>query len=487
MIFTNTLVTVLLVLSASSIQANPVGGVPSIPSKRPGNQIKAGNQILAGLPSLGNVLAIGTTGNTTTGNTTPGNTTTGNTTPGNTTTGNTTNTNSAFDEAKKKGKTLYETLQKARSSPSDKDNTKNVYDTAYTELFPNGKNPVEAPLDLRSILKEQNLPTNTYYDVEVQNKPKQPRIPGLRIFGSYFDPTNGVIIADNNDRNNDVLPKPQQLFWSDAVFQGLSKLALQNKVPVVVKYVFQHFITNANTINVIAEVLKHTKEPGKPSTWTLKDNADDFYALIGCDNGKGLPRLLGDYSKTLKSPNILQIILIPGKTSSLLYKVGADSQSSTPNPPSSTPTRTVKPINPPSAPSCFPSPTAHVQDAHEGYEHDAANAFCKHYATNIRRDKVDTEKEEKPWLHQGDDATDDNASALPPREIFYHANGAQYEFKIKSLDGCPAPDGYNLDEPIKGYKCETILVNAWKTCYGNAGRGGVVTAGCLTYSAHPKH
>ncbi|MCJ1438653.1 hypothetical protein MMC27_008043 [Xylographa pallens] len=462
MIFTNILVAVSLLLSASPIQANPVGGVQSIALKRPANQNKVGNQIIAALPSLGKASAKGVAGATA-------------------------NTNSDFDDAKKKGKALYEALQRARSNPSDKD-TKTVYNTYYTELFPNGKDPIMASYDLRPYLTDRNLPTNTYYDVEVTSKSDKPSTQQLAIvFDNYFDPTNGVIIAEINDRRKDTVAKDRQLFWSDAVFQGISQRAVNAKVPVVVKYVFRHGITNLNTKNIISEVLKHTKDAGKPSTWTLKDNADDFYALVGSDNGKGVPRLLGDYSKTLKSTNILKIILIPDKKPSLLFEIGADSQTSTPNPPGSPPTGTIKPVNPPSAPSCFPSPTAHVQDAHEGYEHEAAKVFCTHYAKDIRRNKVDTEKEEKPLLHQGDDAADDNASAIPLSESFYYANGVQYEFKIKSIDGCPAPDGYNLDEPIKGYKCETILVNAWKTCYGNAGRGGVVTAGCLTYSAHPKH
>ena len=151
------------------------------------------------------------------------------------------------------------------------------------------------------------------------------------------------------------------------------------------------------------------------------------------------------------------------------------------------PSETIKPVDPPSAPRCFPSPRAHVQDAHEGYEHKAARAFCQRFANGVRRNKVNTGKEEIPVIHTGDDAADDNASATPSRKSFYYANGTQYEFKIKSIDGCPAPDGYNLNEPIKGYKCEKILVDVWKTCYGNAGRGGIITAGCLTYSAHPKY
>lgn len=57
----------------------------------------------------------------------------------------------------------------------------------------------------------------------------------------------------------------------------------------------------------------------------------------------------------------------------------------------------------------------------------------------------------------------------------------QFLASIISVDGCVS-DGYNLGEPLTGVKCEDIMYDCWKMCTGNKGRGGSITAGCLTYS-----
>lgn len=55
--------------------------------------------------------------------------------------------------------------------------------------------------------------------------------------------------------------------------------------------------------------------------------------------------------------------------------------------------------------------------------------------------------EEVPGPVLGNDRADDN-----------------YDFKVASVDGCPAPGGYNLAEPVKGTSCETVMDTAWEHC-----------------------
>ena len=57
----------------------------------------------------------------------------------------------------------------------------------------------------------------------------------------------------------------------------------------------------------------------------------------------------------------------------------------------------------------------------------------------------------------------------------------QFIASIISVDGCTS-GGYNLGEPLTGLKCEDIMYACWKSCTGNKGRGGSITAGCLKYS-----
>ncbi|MCJ1328571.1 hypothetical protein MMC10_005248 [Thelotrema lepadinum] len=61
-----------------------------------------------------------------------------------------------------------------------------------------------------------------------------------------------------------------------------------------------------------------------------------------------------------------------------------------------------------------------------------------------------------------------------------------YDLKLKSVPGCLAPGGYNLREPVRGVKCEEVLFEAWSKC-DNKGRGGTITAGCLSYGIHARY
>lgn len=65
----------------------------------------------------------------------------------------------------------------------------------------------------------------------------------------------------------------------------------------------------------------------------------------------------------------------------------------------------------------------------------------------MKTPKVSIAQEFDPRIHPGNDAKDDNM-----------------EFKVNSVDNCPAPDGYNLAEPVKGNKCSDILFAAWSNC-----------------------
>ncbi|MCJ1383854.1 hypothetical protein MMC17_006968 [Xylographa soralifera] len=130
----------------------------------------------------------------------------------------------------------------------------------------------------------------------------------------------------------------------------------------------------------------------------------------------------------------------------------------------------VQPAIPPTQPVCNAKPSGYYQDAHSGAVHVAAKAFCRKDATTVVRSKfMRIGFEEVPTRHpSGSDAADDN-----------------YDFKINSVDGCPAPNGYNLKEPVRGTTCEDVMYTAWSHC-NNEGRGGSITAGCLTYGIHPR-
>jgi len=109
----------------------------------------------------------------------------------------------------------------------------------------------------------------------------------------------------------------------------------------------------------------------------------------------------------------------------------------------------VKPVIPPSQPTCNPTPNKHYEDSHEQMVHSASRAFCKRFADKTVLDKQVRigENENPAFTPPGNDAADDH-----------------YIFKIRSVDGCPASNGYNLRNPVKGSTCEDVMFTAWKHC-----------------------
>lgn len=368
-----------------------------------------------------------------------------------------------WDDAVKKGKDLLNALSNAHKNPTDK-SSKDKYDKYYTESLPDKKEGQSSPAyDIKPILKTLNLRQDGYTNVEVAGRPTDKVKNPKTAYDSFFDSKTGVIIAENNDRSLDPnRGDPQkELFLTDIWFQGMAKRASEAKDTLTVKYVFRHAIINQETKDIIKEAYKRAKIDLKQShEWTFKDNQDEFAAMLATDNGKGIPRILTDYSRTLKDYNVLTLNTISNANDKgelqkpiMWFKLGTEEKSSGSPPPRPTPSSTVAPVNPPSAPRCNPTPTGHYQDAHEMVLDQAAYQFCRTYAdkkiaTTPKVNIVGTfNPPRREYMALGDDAKDDN-----------------YELIIKSVPGCMAIGGFNLAEPVKGHTCRDILIDAWKNC-----------------------
>ena len=221
--------------------------------------------------------------------------------------------NDNWNAAVKNGKELLAILEVAHMKPHDKE-TKDRYDKYYSEVLPDRKEGQSEPsYDVKPILNELHLPSTGYTSVEVMGKPTKEVTHPQKAYDNNFDPKHGVIIADDNKSKDDPNRgnKNAELFLTDIWFQGMAKRAAIAKASTTVKYIFRHAITNAGTKEIIKEAYTRTHTPFKAHKWTLKDNPDEFHALIGTDNGKGVPRILTDYSKTLENYDILSINTFP--------------------------------------------------------------------------------------------------------------------------------------------------------------------------------
>lgn len=122
--------------------------------------------------------------------------------------------------------------------------------------------------------------------------------------------------------------------------------------------------------------------------------------------------------------------------------------------PSSTETvPTVNPVNPPSEPSCYPSPTSDYQDAHEENVERITFEFCRIFANSVVTDP--TVSIVKQF------GMDESAQREDKNDLIDDV----YDITIKSVENCkPEGEGFNLAEPVPGHSCQEILFNAWLNC-----------------------
>ena len=122
----------------------------------------------------------------------------------------------------------------------------------------------------------------------------------------------------------------------------------------------------------------------------------------------------------------------------------------------------VAPVDPPSQPSCVPSPTNSVKDAREGEMQKAAKYFCDGYASNTNAQApINIAQTIIAGTRTEGRATVDIAYLYPPN---IGNQDDVYDIKLTSVDNCTPTNGFDLASPVKDNQCVDILHRAWKNC-----------------------
>ena len=128
---------------------------------------------------------------------------------------------------------------------------------------------------------------------------------------------------------------------------------------------------------------------------------------------------------------------------------------------STLPTPTVvAPVDPPSEPSCVPSPTDSVKDAHKKDEQLASQYFCDKYSNDTDAQApiliAHTIMAGVYYELYFDEAYDYSPDIGNQDNV--------YDISVTSVPNCTPPNGFNLASPVADTQCADILVNAWKQC-----------------------
>ena len=129
------------------------------------------------------------------------------------------------------------------------------------------------------------------------------------VYECAVDRSGYFLVALNNRKD-----KGETTHWSEVAFSVLRYYrALKNDDPSKLKYVVRHNVKNADTKAIIDEAYKNSHETLNETPFAWTKEIDAFYALLGTVNGKGVVRMLTDYSKSLGHKTIGSIFTAQSK------------------------------------------------------------------------------------------------------------------------------------------------------------------------------
>ena len=117
------------------------------------------------------------------------------------------------------------------------------------------------------------------------------------IYTNWFDPNNGVVIANLNDKSNDVNAEEDKMSPSEILWQSWCRVANRNSVPVSnLRAIVRYFIANEASQRVIKDVLNHSFSSRDVEDHLGYTELDDgFFAILGSVNGASSMRMLLDH------------------------------------------------------------------------------------------------------------------------------------------------------------------------------------------------
>ena len=152
--------------------------------------------------------------------------------------------------------------------------------------------------------------TDTLFTFRETTSAKDPSANNI-CFQHNFLVSKGIVIAENNERPKDMVPKADQLSWSDIVFYTYKQL--NNGDVSNMKYLFQHHITNKGTISAITDAYTSLKiDRNTDVSWTYGDQAKraGFLAILETRNAQGAAYMLTDHAVAMGRKNIKRIVTL---------------------------------------------------------------------------------------------------------------------------------------------------------------------------------
>ena len=107
------------------------------------------------------------------------------------------------------------------------------------------------------------------------------------IYTNWFDPRNGVVIANLNDKTKDFSAEEDKIFPSEILWQRWCLVANRNSVLFSnLRAIVRYFVANKPSQRVIKDVLNHSSSSQDVEDYVEYTELDNgFFAVLGSVNG----------------------------------------------------------------------------------------------------------------------------------------------------------------------------------------------------------
>lgn len=112
-----------------------------------------------------------------------------------------------------------------------------------------------------------------------------------------FDPTNGIVIANFDNKENDETAAEDKIFPSEMLWRSWIRAAGKNTIPLsTIRVVVRTFIVNEASQAVIKDTWAYSDSTRDEEIHReLTDTDPGIFAILGCVNDYGTMRILRDH------------------------------------------------------------------------------------------------------------------------------------------------------------------------------------------------
>lgn len=191
---------------------------------------------------------------------------------------------------------------------------------------PEAANPVFPSLDSSYLLEEDELWRNVpkemtaalaHFGIGFDHAEYVAAVPKVMegedpIYLNWFDPNNGVVIANMDDKRTDISPDDERLFPSEIIWQSWCRVTHRQSIPVSnLRVIVRLVVVNEASKKVIEETLLHSTCTREETTHFEYTEADQgFYALLGSINGASSMRMLIDHKEALGFRTVERVVVL---------------------------------------------------------------------------------------------------------------------------------------------------------------------------------